>query len=569
MCVFESQSGGQQNREKPFGDAGAEGAFDRERGDERLGAAVWADVHVPVVQPEGWPVHHLRMGLRELERLRREVEAAMALLTGAIPESRDTVADIARNAGVSNREARRRKSVADVCRKVKGALEKLQSGDISSEHVSALAPIADMPGAASLLDDAASKSPEELTRDVEEFRLSSACGDDMAKRQRARRFLRFYPGPDGTIGVSGLFPPVEGTELKNRIAAIVDARWRASHPERAKVLGGHGGDSQDQRMADALLSMAGVASQTFEESPDSQNSSGSQTFQNPHSSQSSPNSDRSEGSEGSEGLEGSGCPEADLAAEETGTCNSKPDDRDSSPAGDTHAPTGLTSAPRWTDGKNPSVNYAANQSRPSMSAAQQDFPRGALSIRDGLRLVGLPDSSMRGKSLRVQISNAPPPLPPPAQTTVKTGKPAVVIVFDVDRWKARIAGGGPVPITESLLDQTRNDLYYCFKNTVGEVIKFARSRRDPTPVQRLVLTVRDEKCLYPGPETCDVHHTNEVVKDNGRTDTDVMGLFCEAHHRHIHLNDLVVQRNTDGSLLVTERRTGAVVASTKPKKRAA
>jgi hypothetical protein len=116
-------------------------------------------------------------------------------------------------------------------------------------------------------------------------------------------------------------------------------------------------------------------------------------------------------------------------------------------------------------------------------------------------------------------------------------------------------------------------LYYCFKNTVGEVIKFARSRRDPTPIQRLVLVVRDEKCLYPGchapPDACDAHHLNEVVKDRGRTDTDVMGLFCEAHHRHIHLNDLVVKRNANGTITIIERRTGTEVVSSHPRKEAA
>ena len=138
----------------------------------------------------------------------------MALLTGAMPQSRDAVADIARNSGISNREARRRKSVADVCGKVKGAIEKLQSGNISSEHVAALAPVADMPGAASLLDDAAAKSPEELIRDVEEFRLSSACGDDIAKRQRARRSLRFFAGPEGMIGINGLLPSSRGNRVE-------------------------------------------------------------------------------------------------------------------------------------------------------------------------------------------------------------------------------------------------------------------------------------------------------------------------------------------------------------------
>ena len=49
--------------------------------------------------------------------------------------------------------------------------------------------------------------------------------------------------------------------MKNRLAAIVDAQWRKDHPERAKVLGGHADDTYDQRMADALLAMAGVHAQ--------------------------------------------------------------------------------------------------------------------------------------------------------------------------------------------------------------------------------------------------------------------------------------------------------------------
>jgi hypothetical protein len=515
MCVFENQAGEQRNSDGAFGRARTEGGSGSGSGAEKQGAAVWADISVPVVEPDGWPVYHLRMGMRELERLRRENDAAMALLVGAMPEGRDTVADIARNAGVSNREARRRKSVADVCGKVKGALEKLQSGDISNEHVSALAPVADMPGAESLLDDAASKSPEELTRDVEEFRLASACGDDMAKRQRARRMLRFFAGPEGMIGINGLLPPVEGTELKNRLAAMVDAKWRADHPDRAKELGGHGGDTYDQRMADALLDIAGVRSGLDNSST---TSSSSRTSTADHVSQNNVSGEATQS-----------------------TWSTEESDR-------TEASVGQRLA---------SVVNPGEASRPS----------SAVSMNVGLRLVGLGEPTVRdGSPPGVSRSNAPPGK---GATTVKTGRPAVVIVFDVDQWKAHIAGGVPIPISESLLNLARNDLYYCFKNMAGEVIKFGRSRRDPTPVQRLVLVVRDEKCLYPGchapPDACDAHHLNEVVKDQGNTDTDVMGLFCEAHHRHIHLNDLVVKRNLDMSITIVERRTGTAVASTTKK----
>jgi Domain of unknown function (DUF222) len=498
MCVFDGKAGEEKNSDK-------------------RGAAPWAEISVPAIRPENWSVYELRVGMHELERVRRETEAAMSLLVGAIPESRDTTADIARSTGISNKEAKRRKRVADVVGKVKGALEKLASGSVSDEHIGALAPVADMPGADSLLDDAASTSPEEFANAVEQFRLSASCGEDMAKRQRARRALRFYAGTDGMIGLSGLLPPMEGTELKNRLAAIVDAKWRADHPERAKTLGGHGDDTYEQRMADALLAMAGVVTGRAENKSESSDSSDSNSM-------------------GSAAEGGS----SDCAPSPGSATDQGNSDRYSS-----------TGAKIVRLRSNDSGSEYSHNSNFEAAGSDELFENG-----------------------QAPPSVASAPDPPAAQfTQVKTGKPAVVIIFDVDQWEARIAGGGPIPITESLLNQARNDLYYCFKNMAGEVLKFGRSRRDPSPVQRLVLVVRDERCLYPGchapPDRCDVHHTNEVVKDQGFTDVEVMGLFCKSHHRHIHVNDLVVIREPGGAVTIKNRRTGAIEAQTPNLKRAA
>jgi hypothetical protein len=52
-----------------------------------------------------------------------------------------------------------------------------------------------------------------------------------------------------------LLPPVDGEELKNVLTAIADAQWKKDHPDRAPVLGGHGGDSWNARMADALMAL--------------------------------------------------------------------------------------------------------------------------------------------------------------------------------------------------------------------------------------------------------------------------------------------------------------------------
>jgi hypothetical protein len=575
----------------------ADEAGDETKNGESRGAAPWADVRIGVIRPAGWSVHDLRLGIKELERLRRENEAAMALLVGAVPEGRDAAADLARSTGISNREARRRKRVADVVGKVDGALEKLANGSVSEEHIAALAPVADMPGASDLLDGAESTSPEEFANAVEQFRLSASCGDDMAKRQRARRALRFTSGPDGMIGLSGLLPPIEGTELKNRLAAVVDARWRADHPERASVLGGHGGDTHEQRMADALLSMTGVANRG--DSPgsrvrDTQRATPGARMSQSQESQESEQFMRSEqsvqpkqtnGSEHSAPTEEAERGDPTVPPERTEKANSSEPTDDTSQVEDsrrveTSIPEHVTwleraDTPEGTGGvelENPiELNVFAQTDRPAT------MPGGAVpgstEPRD-LNCQGNVSSGRLESNVLALSSNSGAPVARSAPPTmVKTAKPAVVIVFDVDRWQARLAGGRPIPITESLLDMARNDLYYCFKNTAGEVLKFARSRRDPTPVQRLALVVRDERCVYPGchapPEACDAHHTNEVVKDLGLTNVEVMALFCKAHHRHIHLNDLVVIREPDGTITIKRRSTGAVVAQTTEQRRAA
>ena len=151
---------------------------------------------------------------------------------------------------------------------------------------------------------------------------------------------------------------------------------------------------------------------------------------------------------------------------------------------------------------------------------------------------------------------------------VKTAKPAVIIMFNVDLWEATLSGHGPIPVTPSLFDRARSDLYYCFQNMTGEVLKFGRSRHDPTPIQRLAVIARDKHCIYPGchapPERCDIHHLNEVARDQGATDVDVLGLFCTPHHRHLHLNSLVAMREPDGSVTVRDRGTGIAVAVARP-----
>jgi hypothetical protein len=81
-------------------------------------------------------------------------------------------------------------------------------------------------------------------------------------------------------------------------------------------------------------------------------------------------------------------------------------------------------------------------------------------------------------------------------------------------------------------------------------------------MQRLAVIARDQHCVYEDclapPDRCEVYHLDEVVKDQGATDVDRLGLVCLPHHHHTHLNDLVLIRGPDGS--VTSRPRSAIVA---------
>jgi Domain of unknown function (DUF222) len=475
---------------------------------EMRGAAPWARLHIQIIEPSGWSADELREGVREVERILRQGEAAMCLLVGALPETRDSVADLARTAKISNREARKRRHVASVTKKIPGALAALSSGVISGEHLAALAPVADIPGAEQLLVGAGSMSPEDLADAAQQFRLKAQCGNDVAKRQRAQRMLRFFHGPDGMVGLSGLLPPLEGGELKTRLTALVDARWRVEHPKRAPVQGGHGGDTREQRTADALLELTNVRSFFAHERSSSTSHEVQPVTEAKHN----------------------GFDESDTGEPPSNETGAGRDSREAPGSG--------------------SQNSSHNEGneiahRPTLQSQGAGFAETSTASDDaGCHTTRISNSFEQSNVVSVQ-----------------TAKPAVIILFNVDKWEAEIVGGGPIPVTASLFDQVRADLYYCFQNMVGEILKFGKSKRFPSPVQRLAVIARDRRCIYPGctspPSACEVHHCDEVEEDDGSTDVDVMGLLCNAHHRHLHLNKQVLGRSADGYTTVRDRQTGA------------
>ena len=71
-----------------------------------MSTTVWDGVKIPTSDPSVTTRVHAAAALRQLERLRREVDAASAKVTIVLgANSRDTAAEISRATGRSNRQA--------------------------------------------------------------------------------------------------------------------------------------------------------------------------------------------------------------------------------------------------------------------------------------------------------------------------------------------------------------------------------------------------------------------------------------------------------------------------------
>ena len=421
----------------------------------------WANLNIPTADTSKWFIAERERALQDLERLRRQVQAAHTELINNMADSRDKTAAIQRLCSISRTEAIRRRKIAMVCATFPGALNLLRAGAVSTEHLLALAPAAKHETAALLLNDALNQSPEDFRDTVRHFQLHLENGNDTAKRQRAQRFLKFSEGPDGMVAFNGLLPPIDGRTFKATLAELVDTKWRAEHPTRARVEGGHGGDSHEQRMADALISLLDAK------------------------------------------------PNITINTNEAGDVNEA----------------GEVGASAKTPGTIPNA-----------------APDIASNIASNIA------STRPSKSTRL--------------------KPSVVINFNVEKWEADLLGHGPIPVTPSLFDPAKNDLYYAFTNSSGELLKLGRARKNPTALQRLAVIARDRHCIYPGctapAECCEVHHLNEWQQDHGTTDVEVLGLLCRSHHRHVHTNNLKLTRQSAGIVEVRDRETGLLTAATTP-----
>ena len=224
-----------------------------------MSTTVWLGVKIPACDRQVTTRVHAAAALRQLERLRREVDAAAATVTIVLgANSRDTAAEISRATGRSNRQARRDAKTAQAVESLPAAGEALAKGEVSAEHVAMLHPLLGVPGVEGLLAKAATSSVDEFRETVQRFELDARGDEDMADRQRKRRMLRFFDADLGMVGLTGLLPPIEGARLRAELEAIADRVYRAKHPERAEERGGHDEEPLAARLADALMTLVGT-----------------------------------------------------------------------------------------------------------------------------------------------------------------------------------------------------------------------------------------------------------------------------------------------------------------------
>lgn len=227
-----------------------------------VSAAEWlalvGTIHVPALDDAELSVRELSVAFAQLARLRGELAVAQAQLLArrSAAAGRDTLASVSRELGLSGGEAREVLAASDVLAAHPAAAQALASGSIQTGHLAAVKRVDGVEEQAALLALASSQPVDDFRKTVMQFRINQA-GPSWRKRQQAARSLTFFDADNGCLGLRAMLPTLQGELVRARLVGIVDAAYRREHPERADVAGGHGVDSIDQRLADALVALAG------------------------------------------------------------------------------------------------------------------------------------------------------------------------------------------------------------------------------------------------------------------------------------------------------------------------
>jgi hypothetical protein len=134
---------------------------------------------------------------------------------------------------------------------------------------------------------------------------------------------------------------------------------------------------------------------------------------------------------------------------------------------------------------------------------------------------------------------------------------ALIVTMQAETLRCNVLGAGPIPTQDALklVDDPRTDVYAAIQATDGAIMKFGRSRRFASPLQKLALALRDGGfCTKPNCEQpwyrCDADHTKEWDA-GGLTDIEELRLLCRCGcHKHRHETGQDHTRQRDGTWTV-------------------
>ena len=129
----------------------------------------------------------------------------------------------------------------------------------------------------------------------------------------------------------------------------------------------------------------------------------------------------------------------------------------------------------------------------------------------------------------------------------------MIVTVQAETLQAKLLGAGPIPTEDAvaLVDDPRTDIYAAIQDADGAIMKFGRSRRLASPLQKLALALREGgMCAHPGCDVrwnrCDGDH-DPPWDDGGLTDIASMRLMCTCeHHPHRHETDTNITRQPNG-----------------------
>ena len=148
---------------------------------------------------------------------------------------------------------------------------------------------------------------------------------------------------------------------------------------------------------------------------------------------------------------------------------------------------------------------------------------------------------------------------------------ALIVTMQAETLEAQILGPGPIPTEDALklADDPRTDVYAAIQATDGAIMKFGRSRRFASPLQKLALALRDGgMCAKPGCPApfhrCDADHIIEW-DNGGLTDIENLRPLCTCEcHPHRHETGMDTTRQPDGTWTVNGETFPAWPPPTRP-----